>query len=36
VRLTPGERDRLLIFTTAELARRRLRTIERLDVNGQA
>jgi len=24
VRLTPGERDRLLIFTTAELARRRL------------
>jgi len=32
VRLTPGERDRLLIFTTAELARRRLARGLRLNV----
>jgi urease subunit gamma/beta len=32
VRLTPGERDRLLIFTTAELARRRLSRGLRLNV----
>jgi urease subunit gamma/beta len=32
MRLTPGERDRLLIFTTAELARRRLARGLRLNV----
>ena len=32
MRLTPGERDRLLIFTTAELARRRLSRGLRLNV----
>ncbi|MGI5132305.1 urease subunit gamma [Pseudonocardia sp. CA-107938] len=32
MRLTPGERDRLLIFTTAELARRRLDRGLRLNV----
>ena len=32
MRLTPGERDRLLIFTTAELARRRLERGLRLNV----
>jgi len=32
MRLTPGERDRLLIFTTAELARRRLARGVRLNV----
>jgi urease subunit gamma/beta len=32
VRLTPSERDRLLIFTTAELARRRLSRGLRLNV----